>query len=121
MSDDEREKYPSEEAERFQVRMPPGLRDRIKWYSERNGRSMNAEIVATLEDKYPPPGIDVEILASFLSGFYELDPKERRELLDAINLTMAVSPTPYTIKASSDGVVHFYPYATTRFEADTDE
>lgn len=50
MSDDEREKYPSELAERFQVRLPPGLRDRIKADAEKHGRSMNAEIVARLED-----------------------------------------------------------------------
>lgn len=114
-------KKPVQPQDKYVLRLPDGLRDRIKWYSEKNGRSMNAEIVATLEDKYPPPGIDVEILASFLSSFSELDPKERRELLDAINLTMAVSPTPYTVKASPDGVVHFYPYATTRFGVDTDE
>lgn len=45
----EREKYPSEEADRFQVRMPPGLRESIKEAAEKTGRSMNAEIVARLQ------------------------------------------------------------------------
>ncbi|WP_187969219.1 Arc family DNA-binding protein [Aquibium microcysteis] len=49
----DREKYPSEAAERFQVRMPPGLRDRIKAAADANSRSMNTEIVATLDEKYP--------------------------------------------------------------------
>lgn len=40
-------------AEQFTVRFPDGLRDRIKVAAESNGRSMNAEIVATLEDAYP--------------------------------------------------------------------
>lgn len=52
---DEREKYPSETAERFQVRLPAGLRDRIKAYAERHGRSMNTEIVRVLENEFPPP------------------------------------------------------------------
>ncbi|WP_101341514.1 Arc family DNA-binding protein [Cereibacter azotoformans] len=44
-------------AEQVQVnfRMPEDLRDRIKQAAERNGRSMNAEIVASLEDAYPAP------------------------------------------------------------------
>lgn len=51
----EKEKYPSELAERFQIRLPPGLRDRIKATAEANGRSMNTEIVSTLEEAYPDP------------------------------------------------------------------
>lgn len=41
-------KYPSQLAERFQVRMPDGLRDRIRKSAEENKRSMNAEIVYLL-------------------------------------------------------------------------
>ncbi|GJD58352.1 Arc family DNA-binding protein [Methylobacterium dankookense] len=47
MSD--REPYPSDLAERFQLRMPTGLRDRVKAEAETNKRSMNAEIIARLE------------------------------------------------------------------------
>lgn len=49
----ENDKYPSDAAERFQVRLPPGLRDRIKAYAERHGRSMNTEIVRILEREFP--------------------------------------------------------------------
>jgi len=41
--------YPSEQAERFIVRFPEGMRDEIKELAEKNRRSMNAEIVAWLE------------------------------------------------------------------------
>lgn len=51
----ERDRYPSELAERFQVRLPEGLRDRIRIAAEDNNRSMNAEIVSTLLDAYPQP------------------------------------------------------------------
>jgi hypothetical protein len=41
--------------EQFQLRLPPGLRDRIKAYAERHGRSMNTEIVRILEREFPEP------------------------------------------------------------------
>ncbi|SFZ82394.1 Arc-like DNA binding domain-containing protein [Devosia enhydra] len=39
--------------DKYVLRLPDGMRDRIKAAAERNGRSMNAEIVATLDEKYP--------------------------------------------------------------------
>ncbi|PTQ72733.1 Arc family DNA-binding protein [Celeribacter persicus] len=54
-------------SDQFVVRLPDGMRDRIKAAAETNNRSMNAEIVATLEKEYPatPPDIHqvtVEVL-----------------------------------------------------------
>lgn len=72
MSD--KEKYPSELAERFQIRLPPGLRDRIKATAEANGRSMNTEIVSTLEDAYPDPQQFMEEL-KFLDEIDEIQRK----------------------------------------------
>lgn len=43
--------------EQFMLRLPDGMRDRIKHAAEANNRSMNAEIVATLEEKYPAPSL----------------------------------------------------------------
>ncbi|MDE3796622.1 Arc family DNA-binding protein [Sinorhizobium meliloti] len=40
--------------DKYVLRLPDGLRDRIKAYAERNGRSMNAEIIRVLEREYPP-------------------------------------------------------------------
>lgn len=45
-------------ADQFTVRFPDGMRDRIKAAAEVNNRSMNAEIVATLQEKYPEPTLD---------------------------------------------------------------
>ncbi|WP_054304666.1 Arc family DNA-binding protein [Gemmobacter sp. LW-1] len=42
------------ESDKFVLRLPDGMRDRIKAAADANNRSMNAEIVATLEEKYPP-------------------------------------------------------------------
>lgn len=37
------------------IRLPDGMRERIKAYAERNNRSMNAEIVRVLEREFPEP------------------------------------------------------------------
>ncbi|WP_246687065.1 Arc family DNA-binding protein [Mesorhizobium sp. M3A.F.Ca.ET.201.01.1.1] len=41
--------------DQFQLRLPPGLRERIKAVAEANGRSINAEIVRVLEREFPEP------------------------------------------------------------------
>lgn len=46
---------PSKQLDQFVLRLPDGMRDRIKAAAEAANRSMNAEIVATLEDRYPAP------------------------------------------------------------------
>lgn len=68
MSEDAR-KYPSDDADRFQVRMPPGMRDRIAAAATANNRSMNSEIVAALEERYPAsdPLREAEILLRAMS------------------------------------------------------
>ncbi|KKA13694.1 hypothetical protein VP03_12190 [Sinorhizobium meliloti] len=56
-----RPKYPSDKQDQFMVRLPEGMRDRIADAADRNGRSMNAEIVARLEWTFGPA--DEEMLA----------------------------------------------------------
>lgn len=93
--------YPSEQQERFIVRLPDGMRDRIKAAAERNNRSMNAEIVATLELMYPERTelseptigkIDEEDLLSILDDVDRL----RQRLLS--RATQPVSPARKTKK-----------------------
>jgi plasmid stability protein len=42
-------KYPSETADKFVVRLPDGMRERIKDKASRNHRTMNAEILHVLD------------------------------------------------------------------------
>lgn len=49
-------KFPSQDMDRFNVRLPAGMRDAIAERAKRNGRSMNSEIVQILQD-----AIDLEI------------------------------------------------------------
>lgn len=44
--------YPSQQQDKFILRLPDGMRERIKVVAELNNRSMNAEIVAILEDHF---------------------------------------------------------------------
>jgi len=41
--------------DKFIIRLPEGLRERIRLAADNNNRSMNAEVVALLEEKYPQP------------------------------------------------------------------
>lgn len=41
--------------DKFMLRLPDGMRDQIKVAAEANNRSMNTEIIATLEAAYMPP------------------------------------------------------------------
>lgn len=43
---------PSQSQDKFVVRLPDGMRERIKAEAEANNRSMNAEIVARLEGSF---------------------------------------------------------------------
>lgn len=73
-------------SDQFVLRLPDGMRDRIKAAAERNNRSMNAEIVATLEEKYPKPNLDY-ILGPLADAYADASPDERRRILrDLIGL-----------------------------------
>ena len=46
--------FPSDAAEKFVVRFPDGMRDQIAESAKKNGRTMNAEIVARLQASFEP-------------------------------------------------------------------
>lgn len=66
-------------SEQFMLRLPQGMRDRIKLFADRNSRSMNAEIVATLNKAYPVA--DYEALALSLVDVLEEMPEEEGKAL----------------------------------------
>lgn len=69
-----------QDQDKFIVRLPDGMRDRIKAAADANSRSMNSEIVATLEEKYPQPASSdlPEVARMFLADLAAM-PKARRE------------------------------------------
>lgn len=48
----EKKPFPSETQERFIVRLPDGMRDKVADSSKANKRSMNSEIVARLQSSF---------------------------------------------------------------------
>jgi len=58
--------FPSQKQDKFVLRLPDGLRDRIKFAADQNGRSMNSEISGTLEKKYPAPINEDQVLIDAL-------------------------------------------------------
>lgn len=83
---------PSHKLDQYMLRMPDGMRDRIKAAAEKNKRSMNAEIIATLEEHYPEPKLDFTI-GEVLTGLRRLaveqnkgDNAALKETLDRIDL-----------------------------------
>jgi hypothetical protein len=69
----------------YGLRMPPDLKARVKAAAEANNRSMNAEIVATLEEKYPAPRpIDFSTLHG-VEAFLALSNEEKVARKDEVN------------------------------------
>ena len=62
--------------DQFMLRLPDGLRDRIRAKAEKNGRSMNAEIVQLLESEYPEPSDVMHVHAENIRKALDLYEKE---------------------------------------------
>jgi hypothetical protein len=61
--------------DQYQLRFPPGLRDRIKAAAELNGRSMNAEIIRVLEREFPEPfalGVHLDHLKHLMTALVKV-------------------------------------------------
>lgn len=69
-------------SDKFMLRLPDGMRDRIKLAADKNGRSMNAEIVVTLEKAYPVPvmvPINILALADYMNFIEGAQSDEERD------------------------------------------
>ena len=53
--------YPSHRQQRFIVRLPDGMRDRVAEAAKRNNRSMNAEVVSRLERSFETPPDEADV------------------------------------------------------------
>lgn len=95
---------PGQGADAFNVRFPPGMRDRIKAAAERNARSMNAEIIAVLEQHYPQPRADVGSLDSLIAYLTAAsDPKEQAARLAEVNAKLDAMGSPLRMQESEPG------------------
>ncbi|KQQ70894.1 hypothetical protein ASF70_18780 [Rhizobium sp. Leaf321] len=97
---------PVSEQDKFMLRLPSGMRDRIKAKADENSRSMNAEIVSTLEREYPAPSdvmhIHLDNIRRALDEYErETDPR-RRLYLQAMVEAMVTSGHSFEIEWDDD-------------------
>jgi hypothetical protein len=85
-------------------RMPEDLRDRIKWAADFNNRSMNAEIVAALEEKFPHYTYEGEDMLIRLAELSQLRGAELTEGVRMLNSMLAASTLPVEV-LEHDGTV----------------
>lgn len=103
MSGPIRHNFPSGNQDQFNVRFPEGMRDRIKAAADQNGRSMNAEIVATLAEKYPAAAVDVQAVESLLHYIASgKDAAQKRNRLDEVNKRFANAGSPLKVDMGPD-------------------
>jgi len=90
---------PSDLADKFMLRLPDGMRGRISEAAKANNRSMNSEIVATLEEKYPKISSAefLSIIEASEKLFKENKEKEALELL-----AILIEPPSSTIEEIDD-------------------
>ena len=54
------------------LRISPDLRERVKAAADANNRSVNSELTATLEEKYPAPSSDADIAVATWHALMEI-------------------------------------------------
>lgn len=71
---------PSRSLDKIIIRLPDGLKERIRRVAERNDRSVNAELLVLLERTYPPEAI-LDVYIRDIADLVKASPAEaRREL-----------------------------------------
>jgi len=70
-------KHPSQTLDRFNVRLPDGLRDAIKEAARANNRSANAELVARLEASFEADHELAPVLAAAVNDYIKAEVARR--------------------------------------------
>jgi len=85
-------------SDQFQLRLPEGMRDRIKLAAEQSGRSMNAEILATLAEAYPPPEPEAPDLAAIMQDLQAAtSPDDFADRARSANTQLEAAGLPYRV------------------------
>jgi Arc-like DNA binding domain len=95
----ERKLYPSEQQDRFIVRLPNGMRDKIGVAARANKRSMNAEIVNRLEASFSSAGEPLLVVNQDTADAFPKEAikaiLETRQMVSELHQVMkAPPPTP---------------------------
>ena len=100
---------PVRDHDKFMLRMPDGLRERIAGSARVNGRSMNSEIVATLLDQYPDTSPELQSRYNAVAELaYEIAGEEKGQaLVDLIGDLLTFVVQHYETPGLSDPAMQF--------------
>lgn len=94
---------PGRGADQFQLRLPEGMRDRIKAAADRNGRSMNTEIVVALEEHFPPLKLDVSAVETVLHYISSAsDDAQTEARIKEVNARFLTMGSPLRVSLAQD-------------------
>jgi hypothetical protein len=99
--------------DKFMLRMPDGMRDRIKAKAEQNGVSMNAEIIHALHRYFPAPQDVGDILNDLAQNLSFVEPELRKKVIDSLSDEKArnwLSDWSDAINASDKDYGHVHPW-----------
>ncbi|WP_395008563.1 Arc family DNA-binding protein [Undibacterium sp.] len=104
----------SRESEKFQVRLPDGMRQKISVQAKLNGRSMNAEIIARLTSSFCGDAVIEKELLSRQSGLIAF-------LCQCIDQLSTITPSSDDEKAKIDLILALYKsmFSGGKIESDT--
>jgi hypothetical protein len=71
---------PSRSLDKIIIRLPDGLKERIRRVAERNDRSVNAELLVLLERAYPPDAI-LDVYIRDIADLVRLSPPDDQEAI----------------------------------------
>lgn len=83
-------KFPSQVQDKFTVRFPDGMRDKIAEQAKKNNRSMNAEIILALEKYLESQKLDLPVQSTKKHIQYSEMEEMQHLLLKNINLMQSV-------------------------------
>lgn len=83
-------KFPSQVQDKFTVRFPDGMRDKIAEQAKKNNRSMNAEIILALEKYLESQKLDLPVQSTKKHIQYSEMEEIQHLLLKNINLMQSV-------------------------------
>lgn len=92
---------PKQTDPQFKLRLTPGLKIRIERAAEENNRSMNAEIIARLEESFDPLISDVRGGKDFMNALAEMSEQVVRKIRKE-EREEGLKPLPYDPQSEED-------------------
>lgn len=101
----------------FGLRMQPDLKRRVEEAAAKNNRSINAEIVATLEEAYPPTTTFTEFMREWVAPIAAAKSNEEKtRLVDAANFEAELRDAGFRVGLDVDQMRPFIVFTGPNIE-----